>query len=196
MLIFTHSWFISCYIYFIYSVELLSLSQSYSWITMPRAPRCIMICSVVDHDPSPSRGIPRRMPESMGILHPGTSFGVFWSTNVARTWYDIGMKNTRWFLKNLASDEVSLVKGIESIEYPIFKPLSMRKSLSIQLSKRRSAHRRQTGAMWGANLHVQIFTYLTLGWALETIVKTLGILPHTEWTKSLDICMPYVSRTV
>ena len=27
------------------------------------------------------------MPESMGILHPGTSFGVFWSTNVARTWY-------------------------------------------------------------------------------------------------------------
>jgi hypothetical protein len=36
---------------------------------------------------SPSRGIPRRMPESMGILHPGTSFGVFWSTNVARTWY-------------------------------------------------------------------------------------------------------------
>ena len=27
------------------------------------------------------------MPESMGILHPGTSFGVFWSTNVARNWY-------------------------------------------------------------------------------------------------------------
>jgi hypothetical protein len=39
------------------------------------------------HFLSPSRGIPRPMPESMGILHPGTSFGVFWSTNVARTWY-------------------------------------------------------------------------------------------------------------
>ena len=33
-----------------------------------------------------------------------------------------------------------------------------------------------------AQCEAQIFTYLTLGYALKTIVKTLGISPHTEWS--------------
>ena len=57
----------------------------------------------------------------------------------------------------------------------IFKPLSMRKSLPIDRDDRPIAVRQ-------AQCEVQIFTYLTLGYALKTIVKTLGISPHTEWS--------------
>ena len=47
--------------------------------------------------------------------------------------------------------------SIEAIEYPgngDIQTSEHEESLSIQLSKRRSAHRRQTGAMRGANLHI------------------------------------------
>ena len=55
------------------------------------------------------------MPESMGILHPGTSFGVFWSTNVARTWY----RNERY---PLIPEKPGIRRGIRLGRYIDNKP--------------------------------------------------------------------------
>ena len=93
---------------------------------MPRAPQCIMICSVVDHDPQ-------------SIEYPGNG--------------DI---------QTSEHEEITIDPVIQAIG---------------PSPSDRSNARRKSSRTWR----------LVGTWALETIVKTLGILPHTEWTKSLDI---------
>ena len=92
---------------------------------MPRAPQCIMICSVVDHDPQ-------------SIEYPGNG--------------DI---------QTSEHEEITIDPVIQATVGP--SPSD------------RSNARRKSSRTWR----------LVGTWALETIVKTLGILPHTEWTKSL-----------